>query len=238
MERRQRDAGTIVNVSGQTYAVTGSHDYTDSILLGSGQLMTVSIFDESGINGAVAFATSTFGVYDVLAVSDSTATPYETPVAMPVTGNDTVSPGDTISVSVTSAPAHGSVTVSGNTVTYTPASGFVGIDTFVYQDSDSTGHTSSATDTVTVEDVVSFSTATSSIYETGGTATITVDLVAAASSAVSVDYATSDDSAIAGTNYTAESGTLTFSAGESSATFTVPVLNNNGIGGYPAIVNL
>ena len=43
---------------------------------------------------------------------------------------------------------------------------------------------------------------------------------------MSVDFATSDESAQAGANYTAESGTLTFAAGQSSKTSEVSVLDD------------
>ena len=43
---------------------------------------------------------------------------------------------------------------------------------------------------------------------------------------VTVDYATSDGTAVAGSDYTATSGTLTFAAGESSKTVNVPILDD------------
>ncbi len=48
----------------------------------------------------------------------------------------------------------------------------------------------------------------------------------AASGAVTVDYATADGSAKAGEDYTATSGTLTFAAGETEKTVSVPVLDD------------
>ena len=51
----------------------------------------------------------------------------------------------------------------------------------------------------------------------------TVTLDEAASGTVTVDYATSDGSADAGDDYTAKSGTLTFSAGETSKTISVAI---------------
>ena len=54
----------------------------------------------------------------------------------------------------------------------------------------------------------------------------TVTLDRAASGTVSVDYATSDGSARAGADYTAQSGTLTFSPGERSKTVQVVILDD------------
>ena len=51
---------------------------------------------------------------------------------------------------VASAPAHGSATVSGSIVTYTPASGFSGTDTFTYKAANAGGTSAPATITVTV----------------------------------------------------------------------------------------
>ena len=53
-----------------------------------------------------------------------------------------------------------------------------------------------------------------------------VSLNRAASQAVSVDYATEDGTAKAGADYTAVSGTLTFAAGETAKTVSVPVLDD------------
>ena len=54
-----------------------------------------------------------------------------------------------------------------------------------------------------------------------------VTLSRAASGTLTVDYATSDGTATAGTDYTAASGTLTFTAGESSQTIEVTVLDDS-----------
>lgn len=64
------------------------------------------------------------------------------------------------------------------------------------------------------------------VNEDDGTATITVTLNTATTAEVTVDYATSDGTAVAGVDYTAASGTLTFAAGETSKTFTVDITDN------------
>lgn len=56
--------------------------------------------------------------------------------------------------------------------------------------------------------------------------TFTVSLSAVASSTVTVQYATANGTATAGSDYTATSGTLTFAAGTTSQTITVPVLGD------------
>ncbi len=58
------------------------------------------------------------------------------------------------------------------------------------------------------------------------TAVFTVSLSAAASAPVTVQFATANDSAIAGTDYVAQSGTLTFNPGVLTQTVTVTIIGN------------
>jgi hypothetical protein len=65
----------------------------------------------------------------------------------------------------------------------------------------------------------------------GATAAFTVSLSKAATTAVTVAYATANGTAIAGTNYTAKSGTLTFSPGTLTQTINVPISAESASGG-------
>ncbi|MBI1733651.1 MAG: SBBP repeat-containing protein [Candidatus Rokubacteria bacterium] len=85
--------------------------------------------------------------------------------------------------------------------------------------------------TVTIRDddvagVVQFTAATYSVSETGARATITVERRLGTASGVTVEYATSNGTARFGTDYLAAFGTLTFAAGETVKTFTVPILDD------------
>ncbi|HYO77919.1 MAG TPA: Calx-beta domain-containing protein, partial [Thermoanaerobaculia bacterium] len=73
---------------------------------------------------------------------------------------------------------------------------------------------------------VSFSSATYSVAEGGVSATITVTRSGDLSAVSTVDYATSNNTATAGVDYTATSGTVTFLAGDASETFIVPIAND------------
>lgn len=65
------------------------------------------------------------------------------------------------------------------------------------------------------------------VSETGGSVTLTVSFSGKTNQQpVSVDYATSDDAAVAGSDYTQKSGTLTFAPGEQFKTFSVAILND------------
>ncbi len=63
----------------------------------------------------------------------------------------------------------------------------------------------------------------------GATLSFAVTLSEAAIGTVTVNYATSDGTAAAGQDYTAVSGTLTFSAGETSTTVSVPALTDTSV---------
>ncbi|WP_412468438.1 Calx-beta domain-containing protein [Pedobacter sp. KLB.chiD] len=77
---------------------------------------------------------------------------------------------------------------------------------------------------------VSISATPASVSEAAGTATFTVTLSTAVQRAFDVTYATTNATAIAGSDYTATSGTLNFPANSASGTtltFTVPINNDN-----------
>jgi hypothetical protein len=73
---------------------------------------------------------------------------------------------------------------------------------------------------------VQFDRANYSVNEDGVTATITVTLDMPPTLPVSVTYQTSDDTATAGSDYTAVSDTLAFAPSETSQTFTVPITDD------------
>lgn len=71
-----------------------------------------------------------------------------------------------------------------------------------------------------------FSSAGYQAGETSGSATVTVTRLGNSSVAASVDYATADNTAVAGSDYTATSGTLSFAAWETSKTIDIPILDD------------
>jgi hypothetical protein len=68
-----------------------------------------------------------------------------------------------------------------------------------------------------------FSSPNYTVSEGGVSVLITVTRTGGTSGAVSVNYATGDDTAIAGSDYTSASGTLTFADGETEKTFVVQI---------------
>lgn len=79
---------------------------------------------------------------------DTSTTPMNTPVVIPVLANDS---GNGLTIVSTTAPAHGTVAITPDgSVTYTPATGYTGPDTFTYTVKDASGNTYTQTVTVTV----------------------------------------------------------------------------------------
>src|SRR5207302_9073605 len=86
-----------------------------------------------------------------VANDDSASTSANTAVTVSVRANDTDPDNDLLTVTGASTPAHGSTVVNaGATVTYTPAAGYSGPDSFTYTISDGNGGTASATVSITV----------------------------------------------------------------------------------------
>lgn len=80
-----------------------------------------------------------------------------------------------------------------------------------------------------------FSQPTSSISEAGSTATITIERNGDPSNPVSVHVATANGTAMAGTDYTAVSQNVSFAAGQTSKTVSVPITDTHVIGGSKTV---
>jgi outer membrane protein assembly factor BamB len=74
--------------------------------------------------------------------------------------------------------------------------------------------------------IVQFASSAYSVTENSGSAMVQVSLVNGASGTVTVDFATGGGTAVAGVNYAATNGTLSFAYGETSKTFTVSVMDD------------
>ena len=137
----------------------GSYTYTPEPGYSGPDGFDYTVTDGSG--------TSTTGTVTIIvapkAAADTATTSAATPVDVAVTGNDS---GTKLAVTAVSQPGHGTATITGTrrspggptgggstaagSVTYTPADGFSGTDTFTYTVTDPTGGTATATVTVTV----------------------------------------------------------------------------------------
>lgn len=152
--------------------------------------------------------------------------PQNQPVEIPLQCTDP-NTGDTLTYSVVSQPVNGDVTINGSTATYDPDPGFAGNDSFTYRATDQAGNQSNvatvnvniasgATPTVTIND--------QTVNENDGTATFTLTLSSGVNTVIS--FTTENDSAVAGSDYTATSGTRTFTGGDTTETIVVPITND------------
>ena len=83
-----------------------------------------------------------------------------------------------------------------------------------------------------------FAAASNSVLKTGSNVVINVLRSGNASGAVSINYTTTNGTALAGTNYVATSGLLTFTDGQTSNSFSVPIINDNLVDGDLTFTNL
>jgi uncharacterized repeat protein (TIGR02543 family) len=74
-----------------------------------------------------------------------------------------------------------------------------------------------------------FDPSTYSVKENGTTSTLTVSRTEGNAGAVTVQYTTANGTAIAGTDYTTKTGTLTFAAGVTSQTIPIAILNKDTV---------
>lgn len=86
-----------------------------------------------------------------LATNDTRTTPEDTPITIDVMSNDSDPDGDSIRIDSNDSPISGTAVISGDSIIYTPNSGFTGTDIFDYTITDDNGGTQTATVTVTVE---------------------------------------------------------------------------------------
>ncbi|HWT01940.1 MAG TPA: Calx-beta domain-containing protein [Pyrinomonadaceae bacterium] len=124
-----------------------------------------------------------------------------------------------------------------NGMSFKPAQDYVGAASVqvVVDDLGNVGEGGAKTDTDTIAvnvvkaGVLQFAAASYKPGAEGAVATITVKRTNGTNGTVKVDYATMNDTALAGQDYTAKSGTLTFLQGETSKTFTVASTNDTKV---------
>jgi len=85
-----------------------------------------------------------------VAQNDTANTARNTAVSIGVLANDSDPDGDALSITAVTQPQHGSATVNGSSISYQPAAGYGGSDTFTYTINDGHGGTATATVTVSV----------------------------------------------------------------------------------------
>jgi hypothetical protein len=175
------------------------------------------------------------------AAGQSLTTDEEVPVAVTLSGADTETAGANLAFTVTAQPSHGTLSGTAPNLTYTPAGGYAGPDSFQFTATDA-GDGAAAPQT-SAEATVSISVAAvpdifvrdARVAEpaTGEAQMLfTVALERAATSPVSVDFNTAHGTpgpgaATAGSDYTTHGGTVTFQTGQRVQTLAVAVLHDS-----------
>ncbi|HWS55458.1 MAG TPA: Ig-like domain-containing protein [Pyrinomonadaceae bacterium] len=175
------------------------------------------------------------------AAGQSLATDEETPVGVTLSGSDPETAAAGLAFAVTAQPAHGSLSGAAPNLTYTPADGYAGPDSFKFTVTDAGDGaapaltSAEATVSVNVASVpdIFARDARAAEPKSGETPMLfTVTLERAPASTVTVDFATASGPAGAGAateggDYTARAGTLTFAPGQRVQTVSVPVLHDS-----------
>jgi len=149
---------TAVSAPGHGTAVINADNtvtYTPAATYHGDDTFTYTISDGNGGTDTATVSVTVTSVNNAPDAADDEATTAEdTAVTIPVLANDTDDDGDTLSVTSTSIPGHGSATINADkTITYTPAANYHGSDTFTYTISDGNGGTDTATVSVTITSV-------------------------------------------------------------------------------------
>lgn len=138
--RNSAGSSQSVNVGNQTsYTLTG---------LADGAVFTLEV-TAYNTAGQESNASNSLTVAVPHALPDSALTLVNTPVTIDVLANDTDAAGYPLTLTTFTQGAHGTVSLSGTALLYTPAPNFVGTDSFTYTVKNSQGVLTSATVTVT-----------------------------------------------------------------------------------------
>ena len=203
---------------------------------GSKCTVTVTIVDDDTAGVTVSKSAVT------VTEENTTGDTYTVVLDSQPTANVTITIGGQGAADITATPSPFTFTTT-NWATAQTVTVTAGNDTDTVTDTHSLTHSAMSSDTdysgipianvgVTVNDndsaipALSFDSINISVDEDDSQATLSVELSQASTITVTVDYATSDDTALAGHDYTAASGTLTFAAGETSKAVTITLLND------------
>lgn len=109
------------------------------------------------------------------AANDSATTPWNTAVTVAVLANDSDANGDPLTITSVTQGQFGAVSIGSGSVTYSPAAGYVGPDSFTYTISDGNGGSATATVTIAVEAMSAAALAAEATVESGTNAGADVD---------------------------------------------------------------
>jgi VCBS repeat-containing protein len=149
--------GSFIYTPNANYNGTDSFTYRASDGQANSNVATVTITVNAVNNPPVA-------VKDAYSTNEDTALNIAAPGVL---GNDTDADGNSLTAAKVSDPTHGALTLNSNgSFTYTPSSGYTGIDSFTYQANDSQANSNTATVTITITSVNNPPVAVNDAYST------------------------------------------------------------------------
>ncbi|HEX4870851.1 MAG TPA: Ig-like domain-containing protein [Nevskiaceae bacterium] len=231
-------SGTVTLAAGQTQATIPVTLLGDRVIE-STERFVVRLSSPQG--GVLADANAFVAIVEnsnrpPVAQADSASVLAGAFVDINVLANDSDADGDSLAVTLETAPATGTATVvAGNLIRYQSVDPSPSPVTFSYRVSDGVGESAVALVTVTVQpqppvvSIVNLATFEPDGFGSG-TAPVSIELRlsrAASGPSTTVDYSFQDGTATAGADYTATlSGTVTFAAGATSATIPATILGD------------
>ncbi|RLF93354.1 hypothetical protein DRN50_07370, partial [Thermococci archaeon] len=137
---------------GKAYTDNGKIFYTPDKDYNGQDILTYQINDTHNAKSTAQVFITVNNVNDPpVAVDDSFTTQEDTPVTVDVLSNDYDVDGDKIDInSIKSPPTNGSAAIEQGHIKYTPDTGYIGVDSFVYEISDGNNGFDTATVTITV----------------------------------------------------------------------------------------
>ena len=242
------DNGSVSFAAGSTSQTVSIHIMSDDIDE-TDETFTIALSNPVNANLSDNSSTVTITDDDTLAItiSDNSTTEDNTTIQTIVSLSNPSSSVITVDYATqdTSAAAGADYTAASNTLSFAPGVTSQSVSVIILDDSAQEGtetlaiNLSNATGGATITDAQGVVTildddgsadltiADVSASEASGSAIVTVSLSYAMPIAVTVDYQTADNSALAGADYTADNGTLTFAAGITSQTITLALLSDS-----------
>ncbi|HND51288.1 MAG TPA: Ig-like domain-containing protein, partial [Pirellulaceae bacterium] len=143
------------------------------------------------------------------ASDDSATTNEDAGVTVNILANDGDADGQSLTPTVVTPPAHGTVTMNANgTITYMPAANYNGVDNFIYRVSDGGLNSGNATVSITITPVNDAPIAVNDSYATGYATTLNVPVAGVLANDTDVDSDTLTATLLTGTSH----GSLSFNS--------------------------
>ncbi len=226
------DALTVTSVGASVHGTAvlegdGMILYTPAANYKGGDSFTYSISDGSGGTDAATAALTVTPVNDAPVATDGDAQVAEdTPEDVPLRATDI--DGDPLTYAVVTPPAHGTLSGSGSTRTYTPDLHYHGPDSFTFKANDGATDSNVATVSITVTQNDPATVGVNDVSSQEGDAgeldaVFTVTISEPPIETVVIDAASADGTAHEPGDYGAMTTRLTFAPGQSSKTVVVKV---------------